>query len=194
MGGTTFGVAGVGVCPRGVLLVRGDAGGAQCEGILASPTEDEDEVDEEAVARSGDGGGFDLDVLPRVGIDDGGNEGPFRLPIDRSIPGVPGVRGVPGLLSISSRYANLSSSGTVSSFLSPSPVFSHKSCTSFRTSSFVFPQHPVHRHVRLSLASLFRGASPISKPPTCPLASPAMNARIAHSAVLIPQAGCQLSS
>ena len=103
----------------------------------------------------------------------------------------------------SSLYPRLSSTGMLSSMLllpllALTPVYSSRSFTSFSTSpsisSQVFPPQDEQRHLLDSLASRFLPFSSISSPPSCPFASPAMNALIAHKAVLIPHAGCQLSS
>lgn len=97
---------------------------------------------------------------------------------------------------ISSLKPSFNSSGTFSPaapFLSP-PSLRQRSSSAFKISSFLFPPHPIHRHALLSHASLFRSTSPISIPPTWPLAPPSIKARNAQSAVRIPQAGCHVSS
>ena len=107
----------------------------------------------------------------------------------------PSDRTTGGLSSLSSfrswsLYPSFSSSG-----IAPSPLLDPPSaCCAFRISSLVIPPQLLHLQVLLSSASLFRSASGISCPPTCPLAPPSMNARSAHSAVRIPQAGCHVSS
>lgn len=97
--------------------------------------------------------------------------------------------------SISSRNPNLSSSGTGSCrWVLASPCVSSLAASSFKMSWLRLPPHALHVQSRLSSASFFRSPSPISMPPTCPLAPPSIKALKAHSAVRIPHAGCQVSS
>ena len=84
----------------------------------------DDVVDEEAVARKGEGGGLERDARPAPGIEEEEDEeedgigGADCSDLILGVPGAPlGVVGVPGWLSISSLYANLKPSGSASSFL-----------------------------------------------------------------------------
>ena len=97
--------------------------------------------------------------------------------------------------SMSSRNSNFSSSGTCSLFPSPSrsSFASYLSSSSFKISSLVLT-HPSHLQLLLSRAKSFLSSSPISMPPTWPLAPASMNALRAQRAVLIPHAGCHVSS
>jgi len=102
---------------------------------------------------------------------------------------------VPSFWPNSSRYANLSSSGTSSSFLLPSvsPIPFTASSRSLMMSALLFP-HPAHVHFPLSLAIFSLASLLHSIPPSCPFASVSMKLLIATSAVLTPQAGCHVSS
>ena len=98
--------------------------------------------------------------------------------------------------SISSPNPNSSSSRTFSLIpsLSRSSFSPNLSSSSFKISSLVLPPHPSHLHLLLSRAKSFLSTSSIPMPPTWPLAPASMNALSAQMAVLIPQAGCHVSS
>lgn len=197
VGGTMFGVGGGGNC----AATGSGLCGCCTVGDGAANGEENDE-DDAAVAPRGDGGGFDLARMFAIGPATSGDFGSdATLPLGRSLvpdPDGPGtVLGVGGPLSRSSRYSSLNSAGTISSFRACpfSSIAFHSSSLSRSTSSFVRPpQPPAHFHPRESFASRTLPVSLMSSPPTWPLASPAMNARIAHRAVRIPHAGCQDSS
>ena len=190
----------------------GLAGGASEDGWVLWDDEGEDDAasgegEEGAVPRRGDGGGFERARRFATGPATRGDFGTaFALPLPLPLSELPlegvsdgpgAVMGVGGPRSMSSRYASLSSSGRTSSFrsLPADSAASHSAWHSARTSSFVLPpQPPAHLHFRDSLAKRCRPASLISSPPTWPLASPVMKARMAHSAVRIPHAGCHDSS
>lgn len=177
--------------------VGGGAGGAivlVVAVVVLSETDEVGGVGEEVV-------GGDIGVVETVGSDRG--EGfedevagdavrmvdPFfgRFDFDLSVSVFPASP-------ISSLNPNFNSSGTFSPACPFPTSLRDRSSSPFKISSFFFPPHPIHCHVLLSHASLLRSPSPISIPPTWPLAPPSMKARNAQSAVRIPQAGCHVSS